>query len=58
MTEKDKYDDIINLPHPISKKHPPMPMDKRAAQFSPFAAVAGHKEAIQEKIKNDMLLNE
>lgn len=42
------YDDIINLPHPTSAKHPRMPMIDRAAQFSPFAALAGHGAAIQE----------
>ncbi len=42
------YDDIIDLPHHVSQRHPQMPMEKRAAQFSPFAAVAGHDEAIDE----------
>lgn len=42
------YDDIIDLPHPISKKHPQMPVRDRAAQFAPFAALTGHKEAISE----------
>ena len=43
-----EYDDIINLPHHVSKKHPQMPMWKRAAQFAPFAAVKGYEEAIEE----------
>ena len=43
-----KYDDIINLPHHVSKKHPQMSLHDRAAQFSPFAALTGHKEAINE----------
>ena len=42
------YDDIINLPHPVSEKHPRMPMADRAAQFSPFAALVGHEAAIRE----------
>lgn len=42
------YDDIINLPHPTSARHPRMPMADRAAQFSPFAALAGHGAAIEE----------
>ena len=42
------YDDIIDLPHPTSAKHPRMPMADRAAQFSPFAALVGHGAAIQE----------
>ena len=35
-----QYDDIIHLPHPVSKHYPPMPMSERAAQFSSFEAVA------------------
>ena len=42
------YDDIIDLPHPTSAKHPRMPMSDRAAQFSPFAALVGHGAAIME----------
>ena len=42
------YDDIINLPHHVSKKHPQMSMLQRAAQFAPFAALSGHEEAIEE----------
>lgn len=43
-----KYDDIIDLPHPVSGKHPQMPLLDRAAQFSPFAALTGHEDAIEE----------
>ena len=42
------YEDIIHLPHPTSKKHPRMSMEERAAQFSPFAALAGFGGVIQE----------
>lgn len=42
------YDDILDLPRPISKKHPPMPMAKRAAQFLPFAALTGFEGEIAE----------
>lgn len=42
------YDDIINLPHPTSQKHPRMSLYDRAAQFSPFAALTGHDAAIRE----------
>lgn len=42
------YDDIIDLPHPTSKKHPRMSMTDRAAQFSPFAALSGFSWVIQE----------
>lgn len=41
----NKYDDIINLPRPESK-YPRMLRANRAAQFSPFAALTGHEEAI------------
>ena len=43
-----KYDDIIHLPHHVSKNHPRMSPMNRAAQFMPFAALTGHEEAIQE----------
>ena len=42
------YDDIIHLSRPVSKKHPPMPMAKRAAQFLPFAALSGFEGEIAE----------
>lgn len=50
MHQQDKhpYDDIINLPHHVSKRHPQMSPFNRAAQFSPFAALTGHDAAIQE----------
>lgn len=44
----NRYEDIINLPHPTSSKHPPMSLYDRAAQFSPFAALTGHEAAIME----------
>ncbi len=47
-TDEHKYDDIINLPHHVSKKHPQMSLLNRAAQFSPFAALTGHEDATQE----------
>lgn len=43
-----KYDDIIHLPHPTSKKHPRMSVRDRAAIFSPFSALSGHGAAIAE----------
>ncbi len=42
------YDDIINLPHHVSARHPQMSALDRAAQFSPFAALTGHDAAIAE----------
>lgn len=43
-----RYDDIIHLPHHVSKVHPQMSRHDRAAQFSPFAALTGHGAAIKE----------
>lgn len=43
-----KYDDIIGLPHHVSKRHPQMSMQSRAAQFAPFAALTGYDEQIEE----------
>lgn len=48
LEEDHRYDDIINLPHHVSERHPQMPLADRAAQFSPFAALTGHSAAIQE----------
>ena len=46
MTED--YSDIINLPHHVSHNHPRMPMEARAAQFAPFAALTGYDAVIHE----------
>lgn len=46
--DKNKYDDIIHLPHHVSTTHPQMSMENRAAQFAPFAALTGHKEEVRE----------
>ena len=43
-----KYDSIINLEHYKSKKHPPMSLYARSAQFAPFAALTGYEEAVVE----------
>ena len=43
-----KYDDIINMEHPTSLKHPKMSRIDRAAQFSPFAALSGYEDAVEE----------
>lgn len=42
------YDDIIHLSRPKSKKHPPMSMEARAAQFSPYDALTGYSDQIAE----------
>lgn len=45
---KGSYDDLLNLPHHVSRNHPQMPMEERAAQFSPFAALSGYGDVIRE----------
>ena len=47
----ENYDDIINLPHHVSKKYPRLSMKKRAAQFAPFAALTGYDEEIKKVVK-------
>lgn len=44
----NKYIDIINLPHHVSKKHPQMSLEERAAQFAAFAALTGYEDDIEE----------
>ena len=48
MQYDHSYDDIINLPHHVSKKHPPMSLYARSAQFAPFAALTGYEDAVRE----------
>ena len=43
-----KYDDIINMPHHVSKKHQRMSLENRSAQFAPFAALTGYDDAVEE----------
>ena len=42
------YDDLLNLPHHTSTVQPAMPMQNRAAQFAPFAALVGYDALIRE----------
>lgn len=48
MQATHKYDDIINLPRHVSKKHPAMSLYARSCQFAPFAALTGYEDAIKE----------
>lgn len=43
-----RYDDMLDLPHPVSQVHPQMEPAKRAAQFAPFSALTGYGDAITE----------
>ena len=48
MRSNNKYDEIMRLPHHVSKTRPQMPMSDRAAQFAPFAALTGYDSSIKE----------
>lgn len=48
MKETDYYNDIIDLPHHVSANRPHMSVYDRAAQFSPFAALKGYDDEIDE----------
>ena len=47
----NKYDDIINMPHHVSKRHEQMSLYARSAQFSPFSALTGYEEKVEETAK-------
>lgn len=52
MKKDMEYDDIIGLEHHVSKRHKPMSLQARAAQFAPFAALTGHQDAIEETARH------
>lgn len=43
-----KYDDIINLPHHVSKHYPRMSLEQRSAQFAPYDALEGYSDGVKE----------
>ena len=56
-----QYEAIIGLPRPLSRRHPPMARQERAAQFAPFAALAGHGAILREaarQTENQPVLSE
>jgi len=48
---ENNYSDIINMEHHSSNRHAHMSMHQRAGQFSPFAALTGYDEAVEETSK-------
>ena len=48
------YEDIVGLPHPVSKRHRPMDISIRAAQFAPFAALTGREEDVDVSDVSDV----
>ena len=47
----DNYDDIKHLTRPQYDEFPPMSSFDRAAQFSPFAALVGYGDAVDESAR-------
>lgn len=45
---RKKYGDIIDREHYVDRNHPQMSRLNRAAQFSPFAALTGYEDLIDE----------
>ena len=58
MNEERKYDDIIDLPHFVSKNRPHMSEYDRAAQFAPFSALTGYGETIKEAARTTEAFHE
>ena len=51
MLMAGNYDDIIDLPHHVSKNRRPMPRESRAAQFAPFSALTGYDASVKEEAR-------
>ena len=50
----EEYADIIGLPRHVSRKHPQMSLEARAAQFASFAALVGYDEMIDDATWNQV----
>lgn len=46
-----EYNDIIEMEHHVSKKHPRMSIENRAAQFAPFSALTEYGDAVDETVR-------
>lgn len=58
---ENMYEDIIDKKRPDTGRHPKMAMEMRAAQFSPFAALTGLDEKMDdmaEKTRDKVLSEE
>ena len=47
-TQNDSYEDIIGLDYPRPSMRTRMPLQDRAAQFSPFAALTGFEDYLAD----------
>ena len=43
-----RYEEILDYPYRGPLRHPRMPLEKRGAQFAPFAALTGYDAVIRE----------
>ena len=50
----NNYEDMIELPRPISKAHQPMSLNNRSAQFAPFSALIGYDEKIRDFLQQGL----
>lgn len=57
LDSQNRYTDIIDLERPVSRR-PKMPIENRAAQFSPFAALTSYHEKIAEAEKSQDYLEQ
>ena len=48
-----KYDDLLDLPHHVSERHPQMAMSARAAQFMPFASLKGYGSEVEDTARSN-----
>ncbi len=46
------YSDMLDMPHHVSKRHPQMSLEKRAAQFAPFEALTGLEEKLDDTARH------
>lgn len=51
QNDEHRYDDMLLMKNHISKNHPRMSREQRAAQFSPFSALSGYEESITEAVR-------
>ncbi len=48
-----KYDDMLDLPHHVSERHPRMSRSARAAQFMPFASLKGYEDEVEDTARTN-----
>ena len=51
MAEQFPYEDIVNMPHHVSKKYPQPTMADPASRFAPFSAITGYEQMVLEEAR-------